>query len=210
MPPSQHKRTQPTGRCRSAHASPLGVARRDRPDRHEIRPAGIAQCGACTVHIDGGRDAGPCLGPDSGAHRRQGRSQTIRGARRGTARWHKVQPGPGSTTDVAAMRLLPERDDHGGRRAAQGQPDAKRRPISTSTITNILPLRHLSAGARGDPRPAACQKPETGACHDRIIASQSPLVSRRLPPAIGGGLSLGFRIPFGLAAAAGRRRRAPR
>src|SRR5882724_3959736 len=25
------------GGCRSAHASPMGVARRDRPDRHEIR-----------------------------------------------------------------------------------------------------------------------------------------------------------------------------
>src|SRR5437773_5849886 len=94
------------------------------------------------------------------------------------------------------MRLLPERNDHGRRRPAQGQPKAERRRHRWCDHQH-LPLRHLPAGARGDPRR---RQSVTG-----HAMTASPKVNRRSflasAAAIGGGLSLGFRIPFGLAPA---------
>src|ERR1051326_9078504 len=99
------------------------------------------------------------------------------------------------------MRLLPERHDHGRRRVAEGQPEAERRRYRQHDH-QYLPLRHLPAGARGDPRDR--QSMNGGMPMASTIAA-SPQLSRRSiiasAAAIGGGLSLGFRIPFDIGAA---------
>src|ERR1051326_5021314 len=99
------------------------------------------------------------------------------------------------------MRLLPERHDHGRRRVAEGQPEAERRQYRQHDH-QYLPLRHLPAGARGDPRDR--QSMNGGMPMASTIAA-SPQLSRRSiiasAAAIGGGLSLGFRIPFDIGAA---------
>ena len=107
---------------------------------------GIAQCGACTVHIDGVATRS-CSVPVSAVGAKK--ITTIEGL---AGERHAAQGAAGLDRQRrAAMRLLPERDDHGGRRAAQGQPEAERRRYRQRHHQH-LPLRHLSAGARGDPR----------------------------------------------------------
>ena len=87
---------------------------------------GIAQCGACTVHIDGVATR-TCVRPvstvEAGA-----KVVTIEGLSLDGS--HPVQKALGRARR-AAVRLLPERDDHGRGRAAEGQ--ARSRPTPTST-----------------------------------------------------------------------------
>src|SRR5262252_7601235 len=93
----------------------------------------------------------------------------------------------------AAMRLLPERHDHGGGGAAQGEAEAERCRHRRQHQQH-LPLRHLSAGARGDSR-----------CRERVrrevAMNYMPKMDRRAfvvnAAAAGGGLVLGFHLPFG-------------
>src|SRR5436309_6491569 len=92
------------------------------------------------------------------------------------------------------MRLLPGRHDHGGGGAAQGKAEAERCRHRRQHQQH-LPLRDLSAGARGDPR----------RCGERVrreaAMTYMPTIDRRKfvvsAAAAGGGLALGLDIPFG-------------
>src|SRR5262249_45633298 len=95
------------------------------------------------------------------------------------------------------MRLLPDRHDHGGCGAAQGEAEAERCRHRRQHQQH-LPLRDLSAGTRGDPR-----------CGERVrreaAMTYMPRIDRRRfvvsAAAAGGGLALGLHIPFGTRAA---------
>ena len=83
---------------------------------------GIAQCGACTVHVDGVATRS-CSFPASAAVGKK--ITTIEGlAQNGVL--HQGAAGL-DRQRRAAMRLLPERHDHGGRGTAQAQAEADRR-----------------------------------------------------------------------------------
>src|SRR5437588_9817319 len=92
------------------------------------------------------------------------------------------------------MRLLPGRHDHGGGGAAQGKAEAERCRHRRQHQQH-LPVRDLSAGARGDPR----------RCGERVrreaAMTYMPTIDRRKfvvsAAAAGGGLALGLDIPFG-------------
>src|SRR5262252_1438480 len=90
------------------------------------------------------------------------------------------------------MRLLPERNDHGGRLPPGAKAEADRRRHRRRHHQH-LPLRHLSAGAHGDP------------FHRQRVREADmnymPKMNRRSfvvgSAAAGGGLALGFSLPFG-------------
>ena len=92
---------------------------------------GIAQCGACTVHIDGvaTRSCSMPVGAAAGK-----KITTIEGlAQNGVL--HQGAAGL-DRPRRAAMRLLPERHDHGGGGAAQEKPKPTDEDIDEA-ITNI-------------------------------------------------------------------------
>ena len=92
---------------------------------------GIAQCGACTVHLDGVADA-LLLGAGQRGRRQEDHDDRGAGRRRQAA-----QGAAGLDRQRrAAMRLLPERHDHGRRRAAEGKSGSERRRYRRA-ITNI-------------------------------------------------------------------------
>ena len=91
---------------------------------------GIAQCGACTVHLDGVADA---LLLGAGLRRSPAEITTIEGLSNGRA--HPVQHA-WLDDRRAAMRLLPVRPDHGGRRAAANKPKPTDADIDAA-MTNI-------------------------------------------------------------------------
>ena len=105
---------------------------------------GVAQCGACTVHIDGA-PVRSCSFPASAAAGKK--ITTIEGLAEG-GKLTKVQEA--YPPRRAAMRLLPVGNDHGGDGAPQGQAQAHRRGHQRRDH-EYLPLRHLPAGARSDP-----------------------------------------------------------
>src|SRR5579863_3526834 len=90
------------------------------------------------------------------------------------------------------MRLLPERHDHGGDGPSQGKAEADRQGHRRSHH-QYLPLRHLPAGARGDPRRRERLR--------RSAMNHMPKLNRRAfvigGAALGSGLALGLDIPFG-------------
>src|SRR6201991_2899186 len=92
------------------------------------------------------------------------------------------------------MRLLPERHDHGGRGALEGQSEADRRRHRRRHHQH-LPLRHLPAGARGDPRHRERLR------RTPMNKHVSPRLNRRAfvigSTAVGAGLALGLDLPFG-------------
>src|SRR5215475_7026054 len=166
----------------------MGVARHDRTDRHQVwlrhRPVRRLHR-PCRRHCDalvldaverGGR---PADHHDRGAGAERRAAQGAEGLARSRR---------------AAMRLLPVRDDHGGGGAAQGQAQAHR-CRHRHHHHQYLPLRHLPAGARGDPR----------RCGERVKREAAmnyvPKIDRRSfvvsAAAVGGGLALGLDIPFG-------------
>src|SRR3954452_4870769 len=88
----------------------------------------------------------------------------------------------------AAVRLLPERHDHGGRGAAQAEAKADRRRYRPRDHQH-LPLRHLPTSARGDPR-------RRERVREGTIMNFVPKINRRSfvvgAAAVGGGLSIGL------------------
>ena len=106
---------------------------------------GIAQCGACTVHIDGvaTRSCSVPVGAVEGAA-----ITTIEGLSPNGA-LHPVQKA-WIAARRPAMRLLPERNDHGGGGAPEGKAPAERRRHRRGDHQH-LSLRHLCANPRGDP-----------------------------------------------------------
>src|SRR5712672_3594778 len=91
------------------------------------------------------------------------------------------------------MRLLPVGHDHGGGCAPQDQSQAERRRHRLRHHHH-LPLRHLPAGARSDPRRRQGRVRET-----TMTAMPKFKISRRKflisSAAVGGGLALGLRLP---------------
>ncbi len=107
---------------------------------------GIAECGACTVHVDGAPVRSCSLPVDAVGDRK---ITTIEGLR-GDAALHPVQRA-WLDLDVPQCGYCRERDDHGGRRSAEGNAAADRRRDRRCDIQH-LPLRLLPARTRGDPR----------------------------------------------------------
>ena len=108
---------------------------------------GIGQCGACTVHIDGT----PIRSCSLPVRAIAGKAiTTIEGLPENGA-LHKVQTGL-DRSRRPAMRLLPERHDHGG-----GGPAAAEKPKPTdaeidAAITNICRCGTYQRDQRRDPR----------------------------------------------------------
>ena len=108
---------------------------------------GMAQCGACTVHLDG-EAVRSCVLPVVG--RRRASSHDDRGPR-SRRRSHPVQRA-WTELDVVQCGYCQSGPDHGGRGAAQGasrsRRDARHR---RGAQRQRLPLRHLPADPRGRP-----------------------------------------------------------
>src|SRR5262245_8278881 len=186
---SHHQRTNSSGRRRPQYASALGVAGTDRPDRHQIRLRHRAMRRlhrACRWRGDAlvFRASERGCGQADHHHRRAGAERRAAQGAEGLDRSRR-----------AAMRLLPERHDHGRCRAVQEQAEADRRG-HRCRHHQYLPLRHLPAGARGDP----CRRGERVSRGDAIM-NYIPKIDRRSflvgTAAVGGGLSLGLQLPFG-------------
>src|SRR5258708_28485763 len=92
------------------------------------------------------------------------------------------------------MRLLPERDDHGGGGAAEDHAEADGCRHRRGDH-QYLPLRHLSAGARSDPRRCPRQGVREGSMTQQLTAldRRSFLVGGT---ALCGGLSLCLSLPI--------------
>src|SRR3954451_5456092 len=90
------------------------------------------------------------------------------------------------------MRLLPERHDHGGGSPSEAESETDRQGHRRSDH-EYLPLRHLPAGARGDPR-----RRERLTRH---AMNHMPTLNRRDfvigTATAGAGLALGLDVPFG-------------
>ena len=113
---------------------------------------GIAQCGACTVHIEG-QATRSCVTPLSavaGQHVTTIEGITSKAAKAVQTAW----------IDVAgsAMRLLPVRPDHVGDGAAGAEPEAHRRGHQRRHARKHLPLLDLSP----DPRRHPCRRAHDG------------------------------------------------
>ena len=106
---------------------------------------GVAQCGACTVHVDGKpvRSCQLTVG-DVGTRA----VTTIEGIGN-TPNGAKVQQA-WMEAAVPAMRLLPGRPDHVGHGAARQQPPPRRFRYRRGHGGQSLPLRHLYPHPPGD------------------------------------------------------------
>ena len=109
---------------------------------------GVAQCGACSVHINGEVQRS-CSIPLS-AVKASDKIVTIEGLSANAS--HPVQKA-WAERRRAAMRLLPVRPDHGRGGAAEEEAEADRRRHRRGDDQH-LPLRHLSAHPRGRPQAA--------------------------------------------------------
>jgi isoquinoline 1-oxidoreductase alpha subunit len=93
---------------------------------------GAGLCGACTIHIDG-QPTRSCITPVSAAAGK--RITTIEAI--GTTLRGPESPGGLACVGRAAMRLLPVRPDHVGKRAAGRQSEAERFDIDDAMAGNI-------------------------------------------------------------------------
>src|SRR6266853_2165301 len=173
------------GRRRSDHAPAVGDPRTGRPHRHQVR----LRCGAVRrLYRARERSAGTLL---PAARERGGRAQSPHDRR------PRLGQGPAQGAEGvdrsrrAAMRLLPVRHDHGGGGASQDEFEAERRRHRRCDHQH-LPLRHLPAGARSDPRRRQGRVREPTMTAIAKFTRRSFLVSSA---ALGGGLALGLRLP---------------
>src|ERR1035437_6779042 len=122
--------------------------------------------------------------------RRRGRQEDHH--HRGPRRERRADQGPEGLgrSRRAAMRLLPERHDHGGLGAVEGNAEADRRRYRQGDH-QYLPVRHLPAGARGDPRRSQRVREDRAMNHMPKLDRRSFLVGSATA-----GLSLGFHIPY--------------
>ncbi len=104
---------------------------------------GAGLCGACTVHLDG-KAVRACQTQLSEVADKK--VVTIEGLSPNSS--HPRTEGLGGARG-AAMRLLPVRPDHEGRRAAGEQSEAHARADRRAHGRQHLPLRHLSPHHRG-------------------------------------------------------------
>ena len=131
---------------------------------------GIAQCGACTVHIDGMGAVRSCSLPVSAADGKQ--ITTIEGLGAGQ---RAAQGAEGlARARRAAMRLLPERHDHGGGGAAQGA--SRSRPTPTSTARS--PISAVAAPSSRCARRSTPPRTREGGNHELRPENQSPQLRR--------------------------------
>ncbi len=144
---------------------------------------GVAQCGACTVHVNGAA-VRSCVMPVSAAVGQK--ITTIEGLASGN-KLHKVQTRLDQARS-AAMRLLPDRHDHGRRCVARAEAQAHRRGHRRRGHQH-LPLRHVPGSARGDPRRGESLRRDPMKMNRRSFIVSSAAVT--------GGLALGFELPFG-------------
>ena len=103
---------------------------------------GVALCGACTVHVDG-EATRACI---TAVNDVSGRSvTTIEGLDP-----QRQSPGAEGVArlECPAMRLLPGRPDHAGRRTARDEQEPVRRRDQQRDERQHLPLRLLSAHHR--------------------------------------------------------------
>ena len=103
---------------------------------------GIAECGACTVHVDGeaARSCGTAMSDVAGRKVTTIEALDPEGN-------HPVQKGM-ARRQRAAMRLLSGRPDHAGRSAALGQQESDRATDQRSHVGQYLSLRLLSTHHR--------------------------------------------------------------
>src|SRR5690242_8764236 len=114
---------------------------------------------------------------------------------RGPGRRRRQAPQGAGSLDRqrrAAMRLLPDRDDHGGGGAPAGEAEADR-PGHQRSHHQYLSLRHLPAGARGDPRRR--ERLRRDAMNKHVKLSRRSFVIGTA--AAGAGLAIGFDLPTG-------------
>ena len=146
---------------------------------------GMAQCGACTVHVDG-EPVRSCVTPVSAVAGQEGHHH--RGAVAGG--------GPSAAEGLdrragAAVRLLPVGPDHAGGGAARQEQEADARADRHAHERQPLPLRHLQPHRR-----ARSSAPRRRSSHERPRAVQFPghaaAPSSAAAPALPSALPIGF------------------
>ena len=146
---------------------------------------GIAQCGACTVHVDG-EPVRSCLLPASAVGSRP--VTTIEAIGR-TPNGRKVQQA-WIDKEVLAMRLLPVRPDHVRDGVAEPDAETDRCRHRRRDVGQHLPMRHLCAHPRSHPHRSRGVK-------GRAMGHHTPSRRSLLKVGLlaGGGLMLGLRLP---------------
>ncbi len=153
---------------------------------------GIAQCGACTVHVDG-EPRRSCVTPVS----------DVAGVGDNHDRGHRRDPGrQGRAKGLArsrggSVRLLPVRPDHVGDGARRQQSQPQRHRYRPGDVGQYLPLRNLCAHSRGHQARRAKSRQRTVRQAMSIASTFAQHeVSRRTflkaGAAIGGGLMIGW------------------
>ena len=135
---------------------------------------GIAQCGACTVHLDG-KPVRSCLLPVGAIGNRA--ITTIEAI--GDTPDRRQNPEGLARSGSGAMRLLPVRPDHVGHGAAQPHAQSRRFRHRRGHGGQYLPLRHLCAHPRRRSRTPP-EQAKRGTCPS---AAERPALSRRRVPA---------------------------